>query len=671
MGHRVRAAVGAAVLLMTAAPAARAQAPAPHVPVRLLDVPFIQQSEALCGGAAAAMVMRYWGATGIDAATFAPLLDSAAGGIRGADLMKALGDRGWKALSFRGDPLLVRARLADGQPVIALIEDRPGVLHYVVVVAWMNGRVVLHDPARAPFRVLTEEAFERAWEETERWSLLALPGADIASVPKPVGASSSGSSGPESGCSALVSQAIETAGRGDHDSSLRMLRAAADICPRDSAPWREMAGVYAVQENWPSAVSHARQAVRRDGRDEHAWRILATAAFVTGDEAAALGAWNRAGEPVIDVVTVGGLEHTRHAAATALMRLAPKSLLTPRALSAANRRLDDLPAGQLSRVTFRPLGNGRVAVEAVLFERPRFPTSPIALAAIAAGAISERELGASVANPTGGGDLFRASWRWWDNRPRIMVSYSAPAPVGVLHVHAVREEQSYFFAPPTLAIAREIRTGGGLAWSDWTTNALRWQIGIAFDGWRGRGKTVSVTGRLEQRLARDHVSLLAGATALAGSFGASTWDAGIEWRSSLRPIGHAVVSRGGVAVTSARAPLALWPGAGVGHAREVLLRAHPLLDEGVMAGEVFGRRLYHAGLEWRRWFRPGLRIVPIGPAVFVDAARAAQRLGPDEVWQTDVGLGLRVAVAGNGVLRLDLARGLRDGKTTVSMGWMK
>ena len=61
----------AAVFIAAAIPAAAmnvfAQSPSP---VRLLDIPYIQQSEALCGGAAAAMVMRYWGATDVRAETF-------------------------------------------------------------------------------------------------------------------------------------------------------------------------------------------------------------------------------------------------------------------------------------------------------------------------------------------------------------------------------------------------------------------------------------------------------------------------------------------------------------------------------------------------------------------------------------------------------------------------
>jgi hypothetical protein len=48
----------------------------------LLDVPFVSQSERLCGGAAAAMVLRYWGERGVTAEDFAGLVDNDAGGIR-------------------------------------------------------------------------------------------------------------------------------------------------------------------------------------------------------------------------------------------------------------------------------------------------------------------------------------------------------------------------------------------------------------------------------------------------------------------------------------------------------------------------------------------------------------------------------------------------------------
>src|SRR5215218_9054335 len=102
-------------------------------PVSILDVPYVLQSEELCGGAAVAMVMRYWGATGIYAESFASLVDKQAGGIKGDDLLSSLHDRGWNAVSFGGDAALVQRTLQHRQPPIALIEDRPGRFHYVVI----------------------------------------------------------------------------------------------------------------------------------------------------------------------------------------------------------------------------------------------------------------------------------------------------------------------------------------------------------------------------------------------------------------------------------------------------------------------------------------------------------------------------------------------------------
>ena len=154
-------------------PGARAQTS--DAQVHLLDVPYLPQSEALCGGAAIAMVMRYFGATNVYAETFSALVDQAAGGIRGQDLLQALETRGWQARSFRGDASLVQSQLAAARPAIALIQDRPGRFHYVVVVGWFNGRVIVHDPARAPFRLLDEKQFTDAWAQSGYWTLVATP----------------------------------------------------------------------------------------------------------------------------------------------------------------------------------------------------------------------------------------------------------------------------------------------------------------------------------------------------------------------------------------------------------------------------------------------------------------------------------------------------------------
>src|SRR5262247_4525503 len=150
----------------------RAQSTAP---LSLLDVPFIAQSEMLCGGAAAAMVMRYWGERGIDAESFQSLVDAKAGGIRTDVLAANLRGRAWNATALEGSSDTIAQELQQGRPVIVLLEDRPRTYHYVVVVARNADGVVFHDPARAPFRVMTAADFDKRWSAARRWMLVVTP----------------------------------------------------------------------------------------------------------------------------------------------------------------------------------------------------------------------------------------------------------------------------------------------------------------------------------------------------------------------------------------------------------------------------------------------------------------------------------------------------------------
>ena len=670
-----RAAGTVIILVMMAAAGPRAQLPSSTGgSVPFLDVPYIPQSEALCGGAAAAMVMRYWGAAGIDAETFASLLDAKAGGIHGADLVRDLKSRGWDALAFAGDAALLSARLRARQPVIALIEDRPGAFHYVVIVAWANRRVVLHDSARAPFRVVSEPAFDAAWQKSGRWSLLVLPPKALA-APAPPNATGlkelPPNESPRSPCDALVAQALAAIDANDQPAAVSRLEAATQLCPADSAPPRELAGVYALQEKWADAASHATEAVRRNPNDEHAWRILATSQFILGDTSRALSAWNHLGEPVIDIVNVQGLDRTRYLAVYNSMRLRAGDVLGAGGLLAAGRRLAAVPSSQVSRVTYRPLENGRAAVDAVMIERPRFPLTAAAAVSNAVSALADREVSAAIANPTGAGDLVSASWRWWDVRPMIALAYSAPTRFGgVLRTDLFRDEQSYTDGSGEV-LSREVRRGGGLKFSDWSTHGFRWEIGLGAERWAGRGRTVNVSAGIDSRHLDDRVSINAGVLGLRGEFRAASVRASAAWRSRIRNDGSVLLSSVGAEVASGGAPRALWPGAGTGYARPVLLRAHPLLEDGVIAGDVFGRRLYHGSIEWRRWWPPFLRVMRAAPALFVDAARAERRVDEGSAWHVDAGAGLRISVPGSGVLRIDLGKGLRGGSTALSIGWVK
>ena len=163
-----------AVAIVLAA-ASAAWADEPSRPGALLDVPFVAQTEALCGGASVAMVQRYWGAREVSAADFASLVDSRLNGIPASRLTDAVQRQGWQALALDGTPDLIRHHVESGRPIIVMLQVGPNQRHYVVVVSWSAERVLYHDPASLPFRTLSPAAFDRLWAPTSRWMLLLLP----------------------------------------------------------------------------------------------------------------------------------------------------------------------------------------------------------------------------------------------------------------------------------------------------------------------------------------------------------------------------------------------------------------------------------------------------------------------------------------------------------------
>src|SRR5438270_13902954 len=92
-----------------------------------LRVPYVPQTDALCGGAAAAMVFRYWGDAHAGAAQFTALVQRGPGGSVGiADdvLAGAIRGEGWRT-ERAGDSIDgLRARIDARPPVIVLLVDR-------------------------------------------------------------------------------------------------------------------------------------------------------------------------------------------------------------------------------------------------------------------------------------------------------------------------------------------------------------------------------------------------------------------------------------------------------------------------------------------------------------------------------------------------------------------
>jgi Peptidase C39 family len=671
MRSRWRSLVVTAAVAVAVTQDPRALAQSRNGVVRLLDVPFLAQSEMLCGGAAAAMVMRFWGSHDLYADAFSTLIDAGRGGIRGEDLVRALQQRGWNATTFRGTQALVAAQLEMRRPPIVLIEDRPGRFHYVVIVGWTDGHVVLHDPARAPFRIVEQRAFARAWETSGFWTLLILPpavrpAAGISSFSPTAALRSTGSDS----CQAIVDEGVRLANAGDVDAARHLLELAADACPAAAGPHRELAGLHALKGEWALAAADARTALARDAADEHSSRILATSQFMSGQTDSALAAWNTVGEPRLDLVRVRGLERIRYAVVERAIGLTPRTTLTVADLVRARRRVSDLPGIAGSRVSFTPGVDGRADLDVAVIERSPAPIGSLQLAATGVRAFSDREIVTGFANPTGGGELFTASWRWWEHRPRAALTFTAPSPSnrfgGTWTLSLFTDRQTY----GQEVLVEEARRGASFRVADWATGGLRWQAGIGVDRWTARGLAMSLEGGLQQLLWDDRLTLAVHAEAIGGA--GRTGAAGLSARYRSTPHNEGVVWLAGTGfdVAGASAPLSLWPGAGTGQGRETLLRAHPLLEDGIIRGGVFGRRLLYANGEWRRWIQPTAKPLKIAPAIFIDVARAARGLeGSNQQAQADIGAGLRLSMAGMGVLRLDVARGTRDGATALSFGW--
>jgi hypothetical protein len=293
-------------------------------------------------------------------------------------------------------------------------------------------------------------------------------------------------------------------------------------------------------------------------------------------------------------------------------------------------------------------------------------------------ALTDRTLGLRIAGLSGRGERLSIDGRFWERRPALSVSLEAPDILGlpgILSVEGLWDRQAYATSGSVGgAVVSEDRRRAAVSLADWWGADLQAAVGVGLDTW-GRGAHPSVFAQVDRRLAGDRVSLRAEGAGWMGSGDQksfASWAAAAAWRSAATSPGGGLASaRVGLYGATGGAPLAVWPGAGVGHARPLLLRAHPLLTDGVIAGEGFGRILVHAGVEaetssWR------FGLARLDLAAFVDAARVWQPPEPTRgLAHLDLGVGLRLRLPGQAsALRLDCAAGLGGG-FAVSAGWQK
>jgi hypothetical protein len=447
-------------------------------------------------------------------------------------------------------------------------------------------------------------------------------------------------------------------------------------CPAASGPVRELAGIRFSQKRWHDAALLAEEALDRNANDAYAWDVLGSSQFLQNDIYGALRAWNRIGKPTLDSVQIEGLAHTRYALVAEVLGLTPNTLLTERRLTLAERRLQQLPDRVTTRVGYRQEADGFATVNVTILERSRRPRGLLEWAGVGGQAVINREVTVAIPGRTGQGEVWGGSWRWWNDRPRVALNFSAPRPGrfgGVWRVNASWEAETYALDRPASRV-REERAHGSFSVGNWLTPSLHYEVSGGLDAWNGSQRTLSVGGVLDRRFFDDHLAAVASATYWLPIHTGSTFTAssiGGGFRSRKDATGFVAIVNVRADAASADAPLAIWSGAGEGRARPGLLRAHTLLHDGAVDGPVFGRRLGSANVEVQRWLnRPALP--RIGVAVFTDVAGASRRLtsSSGKPFQIDAGAGLRLRVPNtDGTLRLDYGRGLRDGANAVTIAW--
>jgi tetratricopeptide (TPR) repeat protein len=646
---------------------------APPLAPAVLAVPYLPQSTLLCGGAALAMVERWWGRRGVFAEDFAALVRPELGGIRTTDLALAAEHRGWDTRLVAGTAEAVRTKIEAGVPVIALIEVARDRYHFVVVLSWSAGRVVYHDPADAPNRALDQAQFLSRWDGARRWAMAVRPGAAVAPPPSPRPDSQPAAAMP---CAPWVDRALDAAVAGRLDEAVRLLEEAERACPTEPIVTRELAGVRFRQKRYAEVVPLAEKYLTRAPDDSLAWQLLGTSRFVSGDRAAALEAWNRIGKPVTDIVRIDGTRDVRYRVLSDQIGTAPGEPLTPASLELARRRLSDVPALRRSVVGYEPVPGGMAELRVAVDERPVIEPLWRLLLANAVRAVANREVEAMVSSPFRLGETFGAQWRWEEARPRVFVGAALPAVIGIPGVIRIGENWDQFRFADALgnAVEEESRRARHIGFGGWVTAGIRPSVTLTYDSWSADRNYLGISANMDAYARDDRLRVRVGATQAAGLSGTGAHtqlEARARWASATTIARPSWSARAGVNWASQGTPQGAWPIAGTNLEWAIPLRAHSATERGLLDPSSTGRRIAHGGLTADYpLHRFGVLVLAAG--AFLDGARIDHRAdgSTGNRWLFDAGGGLRLGVGDGklGVFRVDVARGLTDGKTAVTIG---
>lgn len=634
----------------------------------VLQVPYLPQSELLCGGAAIAMVERWWGRRGVYAEEFARLVQPALGGILTTDLEIATRARGWQTEAVRGTGSLVQQSLRDSVPVVALIQVARDRFHYVVIVGWSAERVVFHDPATAPFATLPLSEFLKRWAGADQWAMIVRPSgltvtpAAIDSVPV--------DSLP---CRPWLDLAADAANQNRLADAERLLASASISCPAEPLLLRELAGVRFLEGRHEDAIRIASEYLKQAPADALGWQLLASSRYLTDDVRGALRAWNEIGRPPVDLVRIGGSKRIRYRVLADAIGTGPGATLTVERLALAQRRIADIPALALANVRYEAVSGGAVELRAAIMERPLVEPISQLLFGGALRAALHHELGLTVATPLGAGEAWTAQWRWDPAIPRRALRLDMPARIGLPGVMTLETSvEGYRFSGESNRPLQ--RRATSLRFGAWLSGSVEAASGARLERWRDAGDYLALSlggtlhamrDRLLVRVQGEQAMPLGKHAAYARAVTRASWV------SSAGPGSITWSGRFGVDWSSEHTPRGVWSIAGGDLARAIPLRAHALTVAGYLPSAQAGPRILHGGVAADRPIAT-IGSVTLGVGLFLDGAEVGARGVRRRFLDAGVGLGLGLIGAPRTAIRIDVGRALMtDHQWALSVGLVR
>jgi hypothetical protein len=288
-------------------------------------------------------------------------------------------------------------------------------------------------------------------------------------------------------------------------------------------------------------------------------------------------------------------------------------------------------------------------------------------------AAAREEVALELGSLMGAGERWNASWRWDHAHPRTSVELAVPFRLGlagVVTVSGAWERFRYGIDSTTVA---ETRRTGGLGFGAWVIPAFRPALGLRYDRWSHDRRYIVLSQGNAVRLANDRLTLRTTVeTGIAGQ-AASSYLAGsirARWASSSLLQRTAWSIRYGWDLVDSHTPAGLWPFASGDVPWAIPLRAHPFTLRDLLPAATIARTIMHGGVAVDQpVYQSPLITLALGG--FVDWALLRNRLDRRPARTlVDGGGGLRIGFAGGalGIIRIDVATGLNDDHSAVTVG---